>query len=65
MRRSVYVVLVSLLLGGAWLSPALGASFTFTTIDVPGSFHTGARHQRRGPDCGRLRMPLDPWLSVE
>ena len=42
MRRTVYLVLFSVLLGSAWLSPALGASFTFTTIDPPSSLGTGA-----------------------
>src|SRR5438132_1289828 len=40
MQRTVYILLCSLLLGGAWLSPAKGASFTFTTIDVPGALET-------------------------
>ena len=42
MRRYVHGLLLSLLLGGSWLSPA-GASFIFTTIDVPGSTFTAAR----------------------
>jgi probable HAF family extracellular repeat protein len=42
MRRSICLFLLSLLLGSAWLSSALGASYTFTTIDVPGSFSTDA-----------------------
>ncbi len=40
MRRFAYVFPLSLLLGGAWLSPAMGAGFTFTTLDVPGSSST-------------------------
>ena len=41
-RRSVYLFLGSMILGSAWLSPAWGASYTFTTIDVPGSSTTQA-----------------------
>jgi putative ABC transport system substrate-binding protein len=43
MRCSFYVFLCSsLLLAGAWLSPATGSSFTFTTIDPPASSEASA-----------------------
>src|SRR5262245_43681980 len=42
MRRTISVFLFSLLLASAWVSPARGASYTFTTIDVRGGINTQA-----------------------
>jgi probable HAF family extracellular repeat protein len=35
MRRALHWLLFSMLLGSVWLSPVWGASYTFTTLDVP------------------------------